>query len=184
MAAPHVAGVAALMQAVATTPKTPARDRGAAQEQRARASRRLLGRHAAPASSNAKAASTPPAPPGGGGHDLHQPHGLHDPGQQLRSTARSRSPAGPATRRRRFRSAVTITHTYKGDLKVNLMAPDGSAVQAPQPHRRHRRQRDQDVHRERVERSAQRQVEAARERQRRWRRRQDRYLERHVLIQP
>ena len=55
------------------------------------------------------------------------------------------------------------------------------ALQHPQPHRRQRRQRQQDGHAEPVERSAQRHLEVARQRQRRRRHRLHQQLERHVL---
>ena len=62
---------------------------------------------------------------------------------------------------------VTIVHTYKGDLKVDLVAPDGSLYNI---HNRTGGSADnvnKTVHAEPVERSAERHVEAARQRQRR-----------------
>ena len=45
---------------------------------------------------------------------------------------------------------VDIKHTYRGDLVVDLIAPDGTAYHLQQPQRRQRRQRDQDLHRQRL----------------------------------
>ena len=42
--------------------------------------------------------------------------------------------------------AVDITHTYIGDLVVDLIAPDGTAPDAAQPRRRHHRRHRPDVH--------------------------------------
>ena len=57
----------------------------------------------------------------------------------------------PATRRRRATVAVHIVHTYRGDLVVDLIAPDGTVYALHEPGRRQRRQHRPDVHGQRVE---------------------------------
>ena len=78
--------------------------------------------------------------------------------------------------------AVNIVHTYKGDLKVDLVAPDGSVYVL---HNRTGGSADNIVQTFTVnlsERSAERHLEPARERQCRRRRRLHQQLERHVLM--
>ncbi|GAA3115979.1 hypothetical protein GCM10020254_73390 [Streptomyces goshikiensis] len=77
---------------------------------------------------------------------------------------------------------VKIAHTYIGDLKVDLVAPRRQRLHAPQPDRRRHRRHQPGLHRQRLLRDRQRHLEAPRERQRGRRHRQDRLLEPRLLI--
>ena len=92
----------------------------------------------------------------------HQRHRRDHPRQRPPCSATSPSPAAPATPSTASTVAVNIVHTYKGDLVVNLVAPDGTRLPAAQPLRRQRRQHHPDLHRQPVQRGRQRHLAPAR----------------------
>ena len=98
------------------------------------------------------------------------------------STARSPCPAAAATVRATRRSAVNIVHTYKGDLKVDLVAPDGTLYNI---HNRTGGSADNVIGtftKNLTSEALERHLEAARQRQRQCRHRLHQQLERHVLM--
>nr|CBM43232.1 serine protease [uncultured organism] len=130
MAAPHVAGVVALIQSVA--PKTPAEIEAILKS----TARPLPGACSGGCGAgiiDANAALT--AALGGGGTTPPPPTGptsyTNTADYQIRDNATVRSPITISGRTGNARStatvAVNIVHTYIGDLRVRLIAPDGSA---------------------------------------------------------
>ena len=124
MAAPHVAGVAALVQARATTPKTPAQMESLLKST-ARAfpvtPTQTIGAGILNAKAAVDAANT--APPVGQTYTNSADYTISD-NTTVDSpiTVSGRSGNAPST----ASVTVAIVHTYQGDLKVDLVAPDGS----------------------------------------------------------
>ena len=127
MATPHVAGIVALMQAVAATPKTPAQIESLLKST-ARAfpvaQTQLNGAGIANAKAAVDAAKGTTTPPptaqtytNGTDYTISDNVTVDSP-----VTVSGRSGNAPST----ASVSVTIYHTYKGDLKVDLVAPDGS----------------------------------------------------------
>ena len=123
MATPHVAGVAALVQAVATTAKTPAQME-ALLKSTARAfpvtPTQTIGTGILNARAAVDAANTVPTGQtytNGTDYTISDNVTVDSP-----ITVSGRTGNAPTN----ASIAVTIIHTYKGDLKVDLVAPDGS----------------------------------------------------------
>ena len=126
MATPHVAGVVALVQAVATTPKTPAQME-ALLKSTVRAFPVTPTQTIGPGILNAKAAvdaanaSPPTTQTYTNGTDVNIPDN-NATGVTSSIAVSGRTGNAPST----TQVAVNIVHTYKGDLIVDLIAPDGS----------------------------------------------------------
>ncbi|WP_363796262.1 S8 family serine peptidase [Lysobacter firmicutimachus] len=126
MASPHVAGVVALMQSAATTPKTPAEIESILKST-ARALPGACSGGCGAGIINAKAAvdAVRGGTPGGGTQTY-----TNGTDVAIRDNATVESPITVSGRSGNAPSnasiSVTIYHTYKGDLKVDLVAPDGS----------------------------------------------------------
>ncbi|RPE75526.1 S8 family peptidase [Vulcaniibacterium tengchongense] len=125
MATPHVAGVVALIQSLSATPKTPAQVES------------LIKANVTPFPStpsqpigpgilNARAVLDAVAGGGGGGGQTYS----NGTDYAIRDNATVESPIAVSGRSGNAGSsvpvAVNIVHTYIGDLKVDLVAPDGS----------------------------------------------------------
>ena len=125
MATPHVAGIVALMQAVATTPKTPAQIESLLKST-ARAFPVAQTQLNGSGIANAKAAVDAVngvTPPGAQTYTNGVDYTISDNATvDSPITVSGRSGNAPST----ASVSVTIYHTYKGDLKVDLVAPDGS----------------------------------------------------------
>ncbi|MFD0739915.1 S8 family serine peptidase [Lysobacter koreensis] len=125
MATPHVAGVVALVQAHATTPKTPAQME-ALIKSTARAFPVTPTQTIGPGILNAKAA-VDAANGGGGGGTTTYSNGTDF---TISDNVTVDSPIAVSGRTGNAPSnasvTVAIVHTYQGDLKVDLVAPDGS----------------------------------------------------------
>jgi serine protease len=130
MAAPHVAGVVALMQSVASSPLSPA-DAEALLKSSARAFPSTPSQPIGSGIVDAKAAVDAAGgggggePPGGG-----QTYSSSGP-VAIADNATVESPIAVSGRGGNAPAnatvAVNISHTYRGDLLVELVAPDGSA---------------------------------------------------------
>ena len=153
MAAPHVAGAAALVLG-ATPTATPADGREHADRQRRRRTRSPTpapARRTACSSCTAHADRRPRRRrPRRRPRCTAATNGTDIPIPDLGDRRRRRSPsrAARATPRRPPRSTVNIVHTYIGDLVVDLIAPERHRLQPAQPRRRQRRQHQPDLHRE------------------------------------
>ena len=125
MAAPHVAGVVALMQAAATTPMTPAQVESTLKS----TARPLPGTCSGGCGAGiANADGAVVAAQGGGGGNTQTYTNGTDVAIGDNTTVNS--PVAVSGRTGNAPSnasvAVNIVHTYIGDLKVDLVAPDGS----------------------------------------------------------
>jgi len=127
MAAPHVAGVVALMQSVAATSLSPA-DAEAMLKSSARAfpstPSQPIGSGIVDAKAAVDAAGGGTPPPGGQTYNSSGPVAIADNATvESPITVSGRSGNAPSN----ASVAVNISHTYRGDLLVELVAPDGSA---------------------------------------------------------
>ena len=130
MAAPHVAGIVALMQAVSSPRKTPAQIESILKST-ARAFPATPDRTIGPGIAQARSAvdaargATPPPPPTGGTQTY-----TNSADYQIRDNTTVESPIAVSGRSGNAPTgasvAVDIRHTYRGDLLVQLVAPDGS----------------------------------------------------------
>ena len=122
MAAPHVAGVVALIQSASATPKTPAQVE-ALLKSTARAFPSTPSQPIGSGIVNAKAAvdaaigGTTQTYTNSGDYNIRDNTTVNSP-----ITVSGRSGNAPSS----TAVAVDIRHTYRGDLKVDLVAPDGS----------------------------------------------------------
>ncbi len=128
MASPHVAGVVALIQSV--SPKTPAQIETLLKQ----TARSLPGTcsggcgsgivDAAAAVNAAIGGGNPPPPPAGNVFENTNNVTIVDRGTVFSDiTVSGRSGNAPST----LRVSVDIKHTYRGDLQIDLIAPDGTA---------------------------------------------------------
>ena len=129
MATPHVAGIVALMQAVSSPRKTPAQIESILKTT-ARAFPATPDRTIGPGIAQARAAvdsarGTTPPPPTGGSQTY-----TNSADYQIRDNATVESPVAVSGRTGLAPSNasvnVNIVHTYRGDMLVQLVAPDGS----------------------------------------------------------
>jgi len=129
MAAPHVAGVVALMQAAAPSPLTPAQV-----ESMLKSTARALpgtcsgGCGAGIANADgAVVAAQGGTPPGGGTQTYTNTTDYNIPDNNTTGVSSSIAVSGrTGNAPSNAQVAVNIVHTYKGDLIVDLIAPDGS----------------------------------------------------------
>ncbi|MEJ1096872.1 MULTISPECIES: S8 family serine peptidase [unclassified Pseudoxanthomonas] len=125
MAAPHVAGVVALMQAAATTPMTPAQVESTLKS----TARPLPGTCSGGCGAGiANADGAVVAAQGGGGGNTQTYTNGTDVTISDNTTVNSSVAVSGRTGNAPSNAsvAVNIVHTYIGDLKVDLIAPDGS----------------------------------------------------------
>ncbi|MGH8032617.1 MAG: S8 family peptidase [Luteimonas sp.] len=127
MSTPHVAGTVALMQSVATTPLTPAQVEATLRSS-ARAFPATPSQPIGSGIINARAAIDAVIGGGGGGGTTQTYSNATD--YTISDNATVNSPITVSGRTGNAPSnasvAVNIVHTYRGDLRVDLVAPDGS----------------------------------------------------------